>query len=286
VVKRTQISAAFLSLKHLVIQSLTPTHPVLGNWVRFFCGGPQLAVGSARTFSATKDPTSLSGARPTSPSAAHEKRDIPMADFTIPLARTLQHEGGYANIKGDRGGETYRGIARNFHSSWPGWQLIDEARPRPNFPKPLDQDTRLQSLVADFYKVEFWDKIAGDKISSQPVANELFDCAVNMGVTTAVRILQKSVNALMSPESPPLAEDAVIGPKTIEVLNSWLSQPALHPEVASNAFLSMMLVLRGTRYIDIIEGNPSQRQFAYGWFRRIFSAPEIERRNPHAETPS
>ena len=199
-----------------------------------------------------------------------------MTKFTFAFERLLGHEGGYANIKGDRGGETYRGIARHYHPAWPGWQIVDEAKRLPNFPKSLEQDARLQSLVADFYKVEFWDKIAGDKISSQVIANELFDCAVNMDVADAVRILQKSVNALRSPESPPLSEDAVIGPKTIEVLNSWLSQSALHPAVASNALLSVMLVLRGTRYVNIVERSSSQKQFAYGWFRRIFRHSEID----------
>ncbi|MBX9449807.1 MAG: hypothetical protein KL787_08850, partial [Taibaiella sp.] len=28
-----------------------------------------------------------------------------------------------ANVAGDRGGETYKGIARNIHPKWQGWGL-------------------------------------------------------------------------------------------------------------------------------------------------------------------
>ncbi|MDR1034997.1 MAG: hypothetical protein LBT40_00015 [Deltaproteobacteria bacterium] len=38
-------------------------------------------------------------------------------------------EGGWANNPADSGGETFRGIARNFHKSWPGW-AIDRRGPK------------------------------------------------------------------------------------------------------------------------------------------------------------
>ena len=37
----------------------------------------------------------------------------------------IKHEGYYANVEGDRGGETYMGVARNLHPDWEGWQYID-----------------------------------------------------------------------------------------------------------------------------------------------------------------
>jgi lysozyme family protein len=46
---------------------------------------------------------------------------------------TMKHveemEGGWANNPADSGGETFRGIARNFHKSWPGW-AIDRRGPK------------------------------------------------------------------------------------------------------------------------------------------------------------
>ena len=39
----------------------------------------------------------------------------------------------------------------------------------------------------DFYKSNYWDPIQLDLITSQRVAEEIFDTAVNMGVGTAVK---------------------------------------------------------------------------------------------------
>ena len=41
----------------------------------------------------------------------------------------LKHEGGYANVSGDLGGETYRGISRKNFPSWNGWEIVDEKKP-------------------------------------------------------------------------------------------------------------------------------------------------------------
>src|SRR3712207_6059069 len=57
--------------------------------------------------------------------------------FDIALERTLEFEGWYSKHPADPGGETYRGIARRHHPSWPGWALIDEAKQRPGFPGTL-----------------------------------------------------------------------------------------------------------------------------------------------------
>ena len=47
-----------------------------------------------------------------------------MAQFKIAFQKTLLHEGNYSNDPSDLGGETYKGIARNIHSSWSGWRII------------------------------------------------------------------------------------------------------------------------------------------------------------------
>ncbi len=73
-----------------------------------------------------------------------------MADFDIAYRLTMKHEGGYANNKADRGGETYRGIARKFWSGWIGWPLVDDAKKQPGFPKSLDENLLLQAHVKAF----------------------------------------------------------------------------------------------------------------------------------------
>jgi lysozyme family protein len=54
-----------------------------------------------------------------------------MAHFKTAYALTMGHEGIYSNNPKDRGGETYKGIARKFHPSWEGWKAIDRMKNKP-----------------------------------------------------------------------------------------------------------------------------------------------------------
>ena len=50
-----------------------------------------------------------------------------MANFDSAFDKMIRNEGGFklTNIAGDRGGQTYAGIARNVHPGWPGWRFVD-----------------------------------------------------------------------------------------------------------------------------------------------------------------
>jgi lysozyme family protein len=198
-----------------------------------------------------------------------------MAEFEIALIRTLRHEGGYANNPTDSGGETYRGLARNFHPAWAGWPIIDAAKTKPGFPRSLEANPLVQSLVADFYRVEYWDRIRAAEICSQVIANELFDASVNHGLTPAVKLLQQAMYYLTSPPFEILTIDGVIGPVTLSAVNRWLTNSAIAHKVAANSLLSMMIVLRAVLYVRIVYDKPGQRVFFEGWIRRILGSPEI-----------
>ncbi|MDR2457828.1 MAG: hypothetical protein LBD41_05040, partial [Clostridiales Family XIII bacterium] len=36
-----------------------------------------------------------------------------------------EYEGGYSNVPGDLGGETYAGISRKYNPDWQGWETLD-----------------------------------------------------------------------------------------------------------------------------------------------------------------
>ena len=78
-----------------------------------------------------------------------------MADFEPSFEKMIKNEGGYVlhTVPGDNGGQTYAGIARNFHSSWKGWEIIDR--------DDMDNEA-LTEMVREFYKENFWDKVKGD----------------------------------------------------------------------------------------------------------------------------
>lgn len=148
-------------------------------------------------------------------------------------------EGGYVNhtVAGDRGGQTYAGIARNANPNWEGWEYLDKNQDPP------------AALVRDFYRKNYWDSIQGDSLN--PLAAEhIFDCAVNTGVRTAIRIAQICVKT---------TPDGSIGPKTISAIN------ALKPE----DFATIYGFARIARYAEICNKDRSQSKFLLGWLNRI-----------------
>ncbi len=116
-----------------------------------------------------------------------------MSDFSISYNKTKRNEGGYVNDPNDTGGETWEGIARNFHSSWEGWQIIDLYKTDKSFPSILDNNEKLELSVKKFYKKEFWDVIKGDDILIQDAADAIYDSSVNMGPKRAIILAQKSL---------------------------------------------------------------------------------------------
>ena len=172
-----------------------------------------------------------------------------MADFETALEETLKSEGGYVNDPDDPGGETYKGVARRSHPKWDGWVNIDMNKNKQGFPKNLDTDQDLYNKIKSLYQINYWDKVSGDKIENQDVAESIFDFAVNAGPRTASKLAQISVGA---------EPDGVIGPNTIAKINE--DQP--------RAFLAVFALAKIGRYVDICQRRPKSRKYFYGWVRR------------------
>ena len=172
-----------------------------------------------------------------------------MANFNEAFENTMKSEGGYVNDPDDPGGETYKGIARKRNSKWDGWITVDLLKQKPNFPKNLDQDEALQQKIKDFYEINYWDKVRGDSISDQDVAESIFDFGVNAGPKTSAKLAQISVQA---------EPDGVIGPKTLKKLNTE----------DKKTFLALFALAKIGRYVNICEKNNTSRKYFYGWVRR------------------
>lgn len=189
-----------------------------------------------------------------------------MADFDKAHALTSAYEGGYANNPADRGGETYRGIARKFHPNWGGWKAIDAAKgkigARPlALNAALAKDAALGRLVNQFYENEFWDKVRGSDISSQRLANYVFDFAVNSGVTLAVRYLQRALNAHAHNRFVALATDGQMGAKSLAAMVAVGSDI----EKVANTYLEA----RRAFFEGIAARDSSQERFLKGWLNRL-----------------
>lgn len=177
-----------------------------------------------------------------------------MASFDIAYHQYIQpNEGGYAYIPGDKGGETYAGIARNFHPGWPGWHFIDLQKRN----GPIRHNTKfpdIQYLVDDFYH-SWWDERYFGQISSQEVANILFDFNVNSD-RAAIKTVQRLVN---------VTADGVMGQKTINAINS--TNPA--------TLYSQLKTERKAFYDRIVQRDPSQGKFYDGWMARLATFQDL-----------
>ena len=171
-----------------------------------------------------------------------------MADFAPAVQNTELWEGGYANLSGDSGGETYRGISRHNWPNWSGWTTIDAAKSASLFPKSLDADTNLQSLVVDFYRQNYW---KFDGIADQAVANKIFDLSVNVGSVHAMRIVQLCVNVQV---------DGCYGPHTEKAINEW--------PTSKGSLLSAIRFKAEQYHRAIVSVHPEDAKFLRDWLRR------------------
>lgn len=122
-----------------------------------------------------------------------------MANFDIAIKDTLTNEGisknmGYVNDPSDHGGETIAGIARKFHPNNPIWALVDNAKKSNNFPGNLQNIPNILNTIKSFYRINYWNKVRGDELKSQDIANLLMDKAVLEGYIAAIKRAQSIVN--------------------------------------------------------------------------------------------
>ncbi len=172
-----------------------------------------------------------------------------MGDFSKAFEVSMKAEGGYVNDPDDPGGETYKGIARTRNAKWQGWVNIDLLKMKGNFPKNMEEDNDLQEKVKALYEVNYWDKVQGDKIVDQDIAESIFDFAINAGPKTSSKLAQIAVQA---------EPDGVIGAETLKKIN----------EDDKRAFLAVFALAKIGRYVSICEKRKSSRKYFFGWVRR------------------
>lgn len=106
-------------------------------------------------------------------------------NFDTTFDRLMGHEDGYVNDPNDPGGETKWGISK---------------RSYPN----VDIKHLTRNGAKEIYQRDFWGRIHADQMYDG-LAFQAFDFAVNSGIETAVRYLQRAVGA---------ADDGYWGPRT------------------------------------------------------------------------
>lgn len=114
-------------------------------------------------------------------------------EFKEAYRLTVLNEGYFSNNPNDRGGMTWKGIARNMHPDWIGWREIDKIFERGGKIVDIKTNAYIEGLVQDFYYKEFWLPLACDKLIKPNVRNKYFDTAVNVGQSAAIKFNQRSL---------------------------------------------------------------------------------------------
>lgn len=180
--------------------------------------------------------------------------------FDVGLKKVLKCEGGYVNDPDDRGGETYRGVARKFWGTWKGWDIIDEIQEtRPMKFNEIIKNDDLDLQIAEFYRKNFWRK-SWDKCATEVMATEIMEAYVNYG-SFVFKLIQRALNDTLGYKR--LTEDGKYGRKTDSVLLGLDKSQA-------DVFLTNF-DKRRVAYIDaIIAHRPTNAKFRKGWLKRIF----------------
>lgn len=147
-------------------------------------------------------------------------------NFDVAFDRLIDHEGGYVNDPNDPGGETKWGISKR---SYPDLDI-----------KALTREDARQ-----IYRRDFWERIRGDRLHDG-VAFQLFDFAVNSGIETAVRKLQRALG---------VADDGHWGPKS---------------QAAADAMTESDTIMRlNAERLDFMTRLSNWKHHGAGWARRI-----------------
>lgn len=164
------------------------------------------------------------------PRMRHKK----MADSECAINFVLRNEGGLNEkiAERDPGGLTNHGISIRFLKS------LDKEKLREyGIFEEVTEET-IRSLTIDqakkIYHGEFWTNLPLDYVINQEHANYIFDMAVNMGIASATRCLQRAIWAVMR-KWDFLDDDGIFGPKTLSYVNQcgFLLMPALRAERAA-----------------------------------------------------
>lgn len=182
-------------------------------------------------------------------------------EFDVAVNYILKNEGGLNESVKDRdpGGITNFGISLRFLRSIPTENL---RRYGIYFGETIEEDD-VRHLTVDqakaLYKGEFWDHAPFDKLANQNLVNYLFDMAVNMGISPAIKCLQRSCWAIKKDRTV-IHDDGILGPLSLSTIHEcgFYILPVLRAE-------------RASYYKLIAEQHPNQFEFLDGWLNRTYN---------------
>jgi lysozyme family protein len=166
-----------------------------------------------------------------------------MNKFDKAFQEIIAIEGGLVNDKNDRGGLTKYGISQKA------------------FPKVDIRNLTIDGAKKIYFE-NYW-KTGSINLDQYDEKNaiELFDIAVNMGVATSAKTLQNALNLMNRNQKdfPDLKVDGNAGEKTFKAYSI----------VNKEILFKVLNGLQFSRYVSIVERDPTQESFFNGWMKRV-----------------
>lgn len=170
------------------------------------------------------------------------------------INRLISREGGYANHRHDKGGETNYGIT--------------QATARRHGYKGSMRDLP-RTFAVKVYRLEYWEGPHFDELAmvSGKLAEYLFDYGVHSGPARAIADFQRCLNILNRGglDYDEVHEDAVLGPMTLAAAYAHIKRRG------DALLLNAVASKRISRFMSIAENDATQLEFLPGWINRALN---------------
>ncbi len=176
-----------------------------------------------------------------------------MADFNTFFPTLLKHEGGFVDNPKDPGGATNKGVTMKTFESY-ARELLGEEPTLENLKALTDEQ------AGKIYKKMYWDRVKGDDLEPQELADIVFDFYVNAGAN-ASKLLQRTLNDM----GQAIAVDGGIGQQTLTAIKN-VNPIELYQRYKQG---------RIEYYENLVERNPKLKVFLKGWLNRVNSFPDL-----------
>lgn len=172
-----------------------------------------------------------------------------MTDYKLYVPFVLGWEGGYANDKDDKGGETWKGITFATYKSL--CYKVYGCEPSKQHFLSLSDDA--VGLMIKY----FWDvSTSNNRIKSQKVAEAITSWAWGSGMQTGCMWFQQMLN---KEYNAGLQVDGNIGILSVKFINSLDADELFRKAIA----------WRRDRFLTIVQRDATQRKWLQGWLNRL-----------------
>lgn len=165
----------------------------------------------------------------------------PTDTFRKALAYTFANEGGFSNVKEDKGGATNFGIIREELARWRHHDVTAE-----------DVRNMDRAEAEAIYKAWYWDALHLSQVTNEKVAMALFDRAVLNGLTGVSRHVRNIFPGVQKEDAP-----------------NFFPLMSLVNAHDPHSFVLKLADLCEKAHRRRVEQDPTQQRFLAGWLNRV-----------------